>query len=735
MLRRISRQDRSGPRCRKVEQAWNLPHTLSLPAKEIFLVASISSTAATSNRILCHVQRFLVLKTFQYKSEMTHGRPAKRRRLTPPINDSKVSETIQSTDLFQRAADWDLEQDYETRARSKRVKENNKLPIKNVEGKIEHVHQAEESENDSDSFLDSANENEIDRDTPPTEDAEDIPTIPVKQQIVHAQEEVARLAELINEDPEENAGSFKKLGQIAGSDAHPSIQKLVLLSQAAIYRDTVPGYRIRAYKDEDLNNKVSKDIRRTRQYEHSLVTNYQAYVRNLVDICKGTEDDSDELKATALNCVCSLLLSIPHFNFRTELLEVLVRELRSRQRSPHFLKSLETVKTFFEADEDGQPALEAVTLLTKMMKAKDYDVKEDVLDTFLHLRLLTELSLKASTTQVERSGDVSRLYGKKVKKEKWEHRSKKEKKLAKERKAVEKDMKEADASVDYESREKLQSETLKIVFVTYFRILKVRMPHLIGAVLEGLAKFAHLINQDFFGDILEALKDIVRRAESAEEEAEDQDGSDSRDKQRECLLAVQAAFTLLSNQDTAKSASALHLDLSFFTSHIYRSLYAMSTNADIELGPKTIHLPDPHAIQSSRRENKVNVSTPVLLLTRALTSILLTPSQPPTTQSVAAFYKRLLTVILQVPEKSGLALLTLMNKVIDKHGRRLEPLWHSDERKGDGVFRMDAGTVEATNVFSVGSGIWESELLRQHYCPEVRERIKSIDKSILSLAK
>ena len=54
--------------------------------------------------------------------------------------------------------------------------------------------------------------------------------------------------------------------------------------------------------------------------------------------------------------------------------------------------------------------------------------------------------------------------GRRVKKEKWEHRSKKERKVAKERKVVEKDMAEADASVSYEERDKMQSETLKMVF-------------------------------------------------------------------------------------------------------------------------------------------------------------------------------------------------------------------------------------------------------------------------------
>ena len=666
---------------------------------------------------------------------MPYGRPAKRRRLTSPLDDSKVPETVQSKDLFHRAADWDLEQEYESRSRSNKVKESNKLPIKNKEGRVEQQELGlqDDSEDETDSFLGSGSEAENDAETPPTDEAEPIPAIPLKQQLLQAQEEIARLAELINEDPEEHAGCFKKLAQVGGENAHPSVRKLALISQAAVYKDAVPGYRIRAYKDEDLGTKVSKDVRRQRQYEHSLVTNYQSYIRQLVNLCKDRRQD--QLKPTALSCVCSLLLGIPHFNFRTELLGVLVQELSRREISLNFQKSLDTLANFFDQDDDGGPSLEAVALLTKMMKTKDYDVREEVLNTFFHLRLLSELSMKASTNTTERHEDNGKLHGRRVKKEKWEHRSKKDRKLAKERKAVEKDMKEADAAVDVESREKMQSETLKIVFVTYFRILKARVPHLMGAVLEGLAKFAHLINQDFFGDILEALKDIIRQADAAEGDDQMSGGDQDRDRMRETLLATQTAFTLLSQQDAAKSASALHLDLSFFTANVYRSMYAASVDPDIQLGPKSMHLPDPDAPQSNKRYNKVNVSTPVLLLTRALTAILLTPSSPPTTQVAAAFYKRLLTISLQLPEKSTKAVLTLMDAILTRHGRRLEPLWYSDERKGDGVFRGEAETVEGTNVFAAGSGVWEEELLRHHYCPDISSHVKSFHKLINSLGK
>jgi nucleolar complex protein 3 len=678
---------------------------------------------------------------------MAAGRPAKRRKLSPPTDHRTISRTIKSTDLFHRAAEWDLEQNYEQRSRWNKQRETTKLPIKTAEGKIELQRERTPEDDASDSFVGTESESGlVGADTPPTEEIEEPPELPLQIQILAAKEELARIAALMNEDPEAHMGSFKKLATVAGSTAHPVIKKLALATQLAVYKDVIPGYRIREYKDEELGTKVSKDVRQTRQYERALIAGYQQYIEELALIIKtgSTTEEADNLKLVAINCACALLLAVPHFNFRTELLKILVNQLSGSNPSPYFAKCVQTLNDFFDADDDGAPSLEAVTLLTKMMKARDYRIQESVLSTFFHLRLLSELSAKSSMSKTDKAEEAPTYRGKKLK-AKWQPRSKQERKVARERKAVEKDMKEADATVTHEDRERMQSETLRMVFTTYFRILKLGTPHLMGAVLEGLAKFAHLINQEFFGDLLEALKEIVNQASATDSVAEEAESIEStagevqapRNMIREVLLSTQTAFTLLSGQDVSKSASALHLDLSFFTSHIYKTLFQLSLDADIELGPKSLHLADPHSFSKEntdrQQQNKVNVSTPMLLLTRVLTSILLTPSAPPPTMTAVAFYKRLLTMSLHLPEKSSLALVSLMSKFAQKHGRKIEALWYSDERKGDGTFNGQSESIEGTNVLALGSGVWEMELLRHHFSPQVRKEVTEIDKLIQGL--
>lgn len=57
-----------------------------------------------------------------------------------------------------------------------------------------------------------------------------------------------------------------------------------------------------------------------------------------------------------------------------------------------------------------------------------------------------------------------------------------------------------------------QTETLKLLFVLYFRILKNPEPTpLLPAALQGISRFAHLVNIDFFRDLMNVLKDLMTR--------------------------------------------------------------------------------------------------------------------------------------------------------------------------------------------------------------------------------
>ena len=56
------------------------------------------------------------------------------------------------------------------------------------------------------------------------------------------------------------------------------IVRLSMLSLLAVFKDVLPGYRIRLPTEKELAMPVSKDVKRTRDYEATLLRLYQVHV-------------------------------------------------------------------------------------------------------------------------------------------------------------------------------------------------------------------------------------------------------------------------------------------------------------------------------------------------------------------------------------------------------------------------------------------------------------------------
>ncbi|OAQ68152.1 nuclear export protein Noc3 [Pochonia chlamydosporia 170] len=659
----------------------------------------------------------------------------KKRKITHASSDDESHEPVTSKraqkDFFKHASNWNLEQDYESRPRKgkKNDKENTKLPVKSQDGRLEILKSldpdddAESIESDTE-WLEGRDDEVGSEDDDAVDEKEEESEIPEAQQILEAQEELAKAAMALNENPEENVANLKTLAKI-GESKIPTIRMLALITQMTVYKDIIPGYRIRPQAEDAPKEKLSKEVRGLRQFEQSLLAGYQAYIKVLAHCAKSETTPirgGQSLSSVAVTCACTLITTVPHFNFRSDILRILVGKLSRRKLDNDATKIIQALETLFRDDEEGRPTLEAVSLVTKMMKAKEFAVHESVLNLFLSLRLLSEFSGKASQDTVEQQQTSN------PKKKQREFRTKRERKAMKEQKLLDKDMSLADALVSHEERERMQSDTLKLVFATYFRILKQRSPHLMGAVLEGLAKYSHLINQDFFGDLLEALKDLIRHSDedaekgpADEEVADNEENEDSvRNLTREALLCTVTAYALLAGQDAHNSRNDLHLDLSYFTTHLFRSLLSLSVQPDLENT----------RLSASSATSKINVQTTTVLLLRSLTGILLPNYNirqvPPL--RLAAFTKQLMTTALQLPEKSCQAVLALLNDVAHTHSKKVSSLWNTEERKGNGRYNALSDSVEASNPFA--TTVWEGELLRRHFSPKVREGVKMLEKGM-----
>lgn len=633
-----------------------------------------------------------------------------------------------------RWVDENEEQDYESIPRKfagRDVDEVEKIPVKTADGLIKRVvgekqrvskrpeeDQAEESEEESEeSEGNDEDENDM-SDSPNTvEDEEE--QIPDDQLVLMAQEQIADAAELLAENPEENIGRIRELRNLVKNTKSTRVKQITLLSLAPLFKDLIPGYRIRPLTETEKKEKVSKDIKKLREFEESLVLNYKEYLDMLTYYSKHGRsgkpgDDNYILSTASVMAACELLESVPHFNFRENLINILVDKLSKKNIDVTYVKAINTIKEIFTNDDEGHVSFEVVKTLSKMVKAKKYNVNEAVVETLLYLRLLTELVAKGSME------NVARPDGPKIKKKDKVFLTKKQRKTRREEKKIEEEMLKAETAVSAEERERIQSETLKLIFILYFNILKERSTVLMPSTLEGLAKFAHLVNAEFFGDLLEVLRELVveRHMWTVNGELKFKESMT-----REALLCVVTAFALL----TGQTGESMNLDLSFFINHFYSALYSLSLNPDIEFSHKTLRLNDPLKKAASYSERKVNISTEMEMVVKAFEFIFFRQRHVGKLR-VEAFAKRLMIASLHMPERSAIAALKILDKMTKKFPT-LPSLYTTDDRVSNGVYGMKVDQPEHSN--PEAATIWETLLLEKHYAPNVSKIAALVPKSAI----
>ncbi|KAH6918617.1 nucleolar complex-associated protein 3 [Coprinopsis sp. MPI-PUGE-AT-0042] len=659
-------------------------------------------------------------------------------------------------------SDSDEEMSYELQPRTVKVKEDKKerdvqrLPIKLPGGQLKSTGLRKVMTDESES---EESEEESEVELPPTVQVEDgstgarfgrpavasvLKTSSRKQRVLLAKEQIAGICNEILADPENSLVLLKRLHSFAlrelsvPGETKPVpndevVRKLAVLSQLAVYKDIIPGYRIRALTDAEKAEKVSQMVARQREWEQGLVSVYQSYLRLLDGEIKGRTPLAD----TAIHCMCILLAELTHFNFRQNLMAAIVARLSKRSWDETSEKCLGTVNSVFRADQTGEASLEIVRILNRMIKERRFKIHPNVLSCLLNLRLRTELSTRASQTTADRRGgddNHTDKKGKKQKKVEKPHISKKAKKALKERKEIEKEMREAEAEVDKEERANTHTETLKLLFVLYFRVLKNPTPSpLLPGALSGISKFAHLVNIDFFRDLMKVLKDLMAFDTSADEDEQDTEveslsatiGEDKRTCHR--LLCISTAFELLSGQ-----GEALNIDLSDFITELYKMLLPLSFLANIDAPHPEMRVPSSKA-SSSKHTSPSCTDLPPPSIADLLFSTLSTIfshrsagtnglGSPP--WRAAAFAKRLLMASLHWPPPVALRTVTFVRGLVAKNPK-LEGMLTTEDRTHSGVYRPDVDDPQVCQALE--SSFYELHLFAGDYLnPRVGEEAKKV---------
>ncbi|KAJ2598257.1 hypothetical protein EV177_007564, partial [Coemansia sp. RSA 1804] len=731
---------------------------------------------------------------------------------TIPEKDNYVYRNSKMRRAEKRKALLDDEMDYEQKTRSfeqieKKAKISKRLPIKTSDGRLVAAESSDEGdnaesqgENDSDSDVDmedtqsSGNasfEEQVEDSEPEFSDRKRMPNLDEepdrnqmsrKQYIVAQQNRLASIADMVMQDVEANMGGLKHLHAIS-DDKDPKVKQLGLLTQLAVYRDILPDYRIRELTEKEKQTKVTRDVRQQRIFEERLVKNYSIYLKQLFAAVKhamkifGDSSADIETGTTATRALGELINTHPHFNFRKDLLAALVDvyvQPSSRINFAPFTPMAQIARLailrLFREDVSGEYSQNAVILASKRIKRLSYRVDPSAMRPWLHLRLREELrenpdDRKRAEADQKRK-DMIREKRKLLKRKKGGvairdakramHESKKQVKARKVQQEVDKSMREAEAEVSREERERWYGETLKQVFITYFRILKQKdnIGGLLPAVLEGLAKYAHLISVEFFVDLFHLLKKIMRGQHGVGIGAEEVATGDvneadelvsSRVSLRTSLLCILSAMHILTGQ-----GEALNLDIKDFFYQLYALIPPLCTNAQIEatrmsalsdgtrytvyLTPAEVAAANAERIsQSQIQDSEISVNAESQLreamweetvrsesdlLFECLEMMFLGRTKVSSITRVASFCKRLAESALYWPPKTAKTAVEFIHKLLIKYPA-LDRLFSSEEQAGSGLYLRDLDDPDMCNPFA--TCLYELHWLQIHHHSSVQE--------------
>ncbi|XP_070707672.1 nucleolar complex protein 3 homolog isoform X2 [Pempheris klunzingeri] len=497
------------------------------------------------------------------------------------------------------------------------------------------------------------------------------------QKIQERKLSIASLGSAIMADPYRTVKRVKELrGMLMEADPSVAVtvRKLVMVSLMEIFKDIAPAYRIRPLTPAEKDAKVKKDTQQLREFEEGLVSQYKFYLEDLEQTVRDWKQKKKKrsrsvgfqsyrgLAEVAVRCLCELLLALPHFNFHNNIIVALVPLMNDPVRTVSGM-CCDAFRKLFQQDKVGGASLATVRVISGLVKSLNYNVRPEVLRTLLSLRI-KEVQMKKD---MEDTAPKKKFMNNKEKKK---NLSRMQRKWKKAEEKLEKELLEAEASESKDKKIKLHTETLNIVFLVYFRILKkAQKSVLLPAVLEGLANFAHLINLEFFDDLLNVLQNLIQSGDLTN---------------RESLHCIQTVFTILSGQ-----GDVLNIDpLNFYT-----QLYGM--------------LPRLHA--GAHNDD-------IIIVLRCLDAMLTRRKKQVTLQRAMAFVKRLSTLSLHILPNASVGILAATRAAMHAFPRCDFLL--DNEVQGSGFYLPELNEPEHSN--AQNTALWELHTLQRHYHPVVR---------------
>eukprot|EP00958_Prasinococcus_capsulatus_P004705 scaffold439_cov415-Prasinococcus_capsulatus_cf.AAC.22 len=541
-----------------------------------------------------------------------------------------------------------------------------------------------------------------------------------------AQTRIAEICVSLTQDPEKSLHMLANLHDLC-TDRDPQIARLAMLSLAAVFNDILPGYRIRLPSEKEAAMAVSKEVQKVQSYERALLGAYQKFVKTLVLTARHRHPLR---RQAAVLSLCELVVHHPSFNYSDHILTLVVKRLDSQESSAS-LAACDAVQRVLELDTTGDVSWQIAGMIARLVKQRKCRVQAT---TVKALR-----ALKYDEALWNRVSDL-----KKEQKEKYENRkkmkkgSKKKKGLVIDYKGIQEAYQEGEAEASAWGRVKQQSRTLEIVFEVYFRILKTAAAEglsqgsedksgvpreLFECTLGNMSTFAHLINVDMLGDVLETMRRFVTAGVSHVSAGP----TDSRaDAMRPLSLAARLSCLVAVVRIIQGQGDALNVDYGSFYHALYGSMLewplagedSMSESERTKGGGLS-----PGGLWAV--EEKVDS-----LLCECLYAMMVSSRGRQDHKRVCGFLKRALGIALLHSSVGGsLGTLGFCTLLMSKHPR-LSSLLINEEEGGNDWMSWENGTTahlgspEASG--AEGQCMWELALLSRHYHPGICKSARDI---------
>ena len=292
---------------------------------------------------------------------------------------------------------------------------------------------------------------------------------------------IAQTSAQVLQAPHKHIGLVGQLLYSAKRDTSPAIQRLALLSVAALLRDLIPAYRIRLPTEKELKMQVSKDVAAMRDFETKLLAAYEQTVETLKAWLRSPLEAH---RATAVRGMAALLDKAYDFNGREQLIGALIPAANSSHAETRADACAALVR-LYNHDTQGDATLIAVREASNLLKHSSFNVQPALLATWLELKIDAAVATAVS-----------------------EPSNKKAKKRKRELDPVAREL--AAAAGERGNIAAMQSRILEHVFVSYARVVKngASSP-LLPSVLRGVAKFAHSVNVELLLDLFANLRALL----------------------------------------------------------------------------------------------------------------------------------------------------------------------------------------------------------------------------------